>query len=117
MSVKVTSQSAINFGTLTNGATVTHIRFRRASDNSAPVVHPLDSAITVGAGRILSIPSGEFSVTYPNGDLTNDHMEALVRGYWNNTAMEIDAMTSGTNVVTDAGYSQASYSNWGFTRV
>ena len=63
----------------------------------------------------MTIPSGLFDVVYPAGDLTNAHMTLLVNSYWNGQTVQLDLMTSATQVVTVAGYSQQTYANWGIT--
>ena len=56
------------------------------------------------------------SVTYPSGDLTDDHMEAAVKPYWENVAFEVDMMRSSTQPVSAAGYAQVSTSDWDFDK-
>ena len=113
----------MNFGTLASAVTITHLRFRRGSDDGQPVVVALSPSFTVSAGSTLRIPAGSFDVVYPSGTLTNPHMQALVEGYWgasgSRTRMEVDALVQVSplvrNVVSVGGYNQVSTNSFSVT--
>lgn len=117
MAVRVDTQDNIDFGILVGAnISVTHVRFRRASDNGQPVVVQLGAAVPVATNQGMRIPSGSFDLVYKSGPLTNAHMLAVIESYWgtsgSRTEMDIDLMTNSTTVVGDAGYSQQQYDNW-----
>ena len=118
MAVQIANGAAINFGTFGAAATVTHIRFRRGSDDGQPVVKALATAKAVGNGEEFEIPEGGLTVRYPSGDVTDAHMRALVEGYWGtggSLSVEIDAMTNATTPVAVTGYSQQTTNDWDVT--
>ena len=118
MACAVSNNGTLSFGTFATAATVTHVRFRKGSDDSNPVVIALSSSVAVAANQQAVIPSGDLEVRYLNGTdgLTNGHMEAIAKAYWENTAMEVDLMTSASVVVSVSGYAQVSHSAWTFTQ-
>ena len=116
MAIRVQTQDAIIFGIVTAAVAATHVRFRRGSDDGQPVVKALPATVNAAANEGLRLPSGMLDVVYPAGDLGNTHMRVVVEGYWgasgSRTEMEIDLMTSSSQVVSASGYSQQSYDNW-----
>ena len=116
MGVRVDTQGDINFGVMNSSVTVSHVRFRRASDDGQPVVLALSSPVTASSGEGFRIRSGMFDIVYKSGPLGNAHMLAVVESYWgasgSRTEMEVDLMTNDSTVVSDSGYSQQSYNNW-----
>ena len=116
MGIRIDSQDAITFGIAAAAVAITHVRFRRASDDGQPVVVALPNTVNILANRGMRIPSGMFDLVYKSGPFGNTHMLALVEGYWgasgSRTEMEVDLMTSANAVVDVAGYSQQTYENW-----
>ncbi len=112
MAIRVQNGSALNFGLFASAATVTHIRVQKAGTDAT--VKSITN-VAVGANDTFVIPAGDFDVVYPSGDMTNAHMDALVRSYWDGETFQIDAMTSGTQVVSVNGYSQETHNGWTFT--
>ena len=116
MGIRIDSQDAITFGIAATAVPITHVRFRRASDDGQPVIVALPNTVNILANRGMRIPSGMFDLVYKAGPFGNAHMLALVEGYWgqsgSRTNMEVDLMTSSSSVVAVAGYSQQSYENW-----
>ena len=110
MAVRVQTQDDVAFGIMAAAVNVTHVRFQKAGAN--PVVKALASTLSVVAGRRLRVPSGDFDVVYPANELTNAHLRALIDPYWDGETFQLDCMTSSTVVVSDANYSQQTYSNW-----
>ena len=98
MGIRIDSQDAITFGIAGAAVAITHVRFRRASDNGQPVVVALPNTVNILANRGMRIPSGMFDLVYKAGEFGNEHMLALVEGYWgqsgSRTEMEVDLMTS-----------------------
>lgn len=123
MSIRVRSGAQLDFGTNNSGSavSVTHVRFRRGSDNAHPVVKQLSAPVSVAPGAPFTIPDELFNVVYHEGDLTNAHMQALVEGYWgtsgNRTEMEIDLMTAVNTVVAATGYLQETHNGWEVTQI
>ena len=193
MAVKVTNNGILSFGLFSAAATLTHVRFRKGSDDSNPVVSPLTANLAVAANQQVVITSGSLEALYPSGragvlevsgsdttfrtelaadvdasqttipvlsaadlavndrirvdtedmtissisgttltvtrgahgttaaahdgdGMTSNHMEAVVKEYWENTAMEVDLMTSASAVASVGGYAQVSHSAWTFTQ-
>lgn len=116
MAFRVRNTNAMAFGVMANAVTVTHGRFRLASDDSNPVVRALASPLSVQAGRLLQVPALGLAVKYNSGDLPDGHMEAAIKGYWSGISFEVDLMTSSTVVVADSGYSQQSTDAWTFDK-
>lgn len=116
MAIRVDSNAAITFGVMSAQVVVSHVRFRRGSDDAGEVVYELPSAITVPADQGLRIPSGMFDLVYKAGPFGNTHMQSLVEAWWgatgSRTSIEVDAMTSSSAVVSDSGYSQQSFDGW-----
>lgn len=110
MAVRVVPNAAIEFGTLGAAVDVTHVRVQKAGND--PITRPLASTLSVPNGSALQIPAADFDVVYPAGEVGNDHMEAMVTGYWNGETFQIDCMTSATAPVTTTGYSQQTNSAW-----
>ena len=119
MAIRVDTSGDIIFGIMSAQVTVTHARFRRASDDGQPVVYALPASVVANANEGLRIRSGMFDLVYKAGPFGNTHMRAVIESYWgaagSRTAMEVDLMTSSTVVVADSGYSQQSYSAWAIT--
>ena len=121
MAFRVRNGSDLLFGLITasGGASAVAVRFRKGSDDSNPVIKALGSTLTVTQNSQFRIPEHMLSVTYPTGDLTDGHMEAAVKPYWDGVAFEIDMMsamsskTAGTPVAA-AGYAQQSTNDWDF---
>ena len=113
MAFRVRNPGAINFGIMAAAIAATHLRFRRASDNGQPVVVNV-ADVNAAAGEGLRLNVNQFAIKYLSGPLGNPHMQEAIQPYWDGIAFEIDAMTSSTQVVTDSGYSQQTYSAWAF---
>ena len=111
MAIRVQNGSALNFGLFASAATVTHIRFQKAGAD--PTVRSITN-VSVGANDTFVIPAGDFDVVYPSGQLSDAHMDALVREYWDGETFQIDAMTNANTVVNVNGYSQETHSGWTF---
>ena len=75
----------------------------------------LSQAVVCPAENRLRIPDESFDIVYPSGSLTDTHMDAVVKAYWEGESFTIDAMTDSTTPVADTGYSQVTNSNWTFT--
>ena len=119
MAIRVDTSGDIIFGIMSAQVTVTHARFRRASDDGQPVIYTLPANVVANANEGLRIRSGMFDLVYKAGPLGNTHMKAVVESYWgaagSRVAFEVDLMTDDSTVVTDSGYSQQSYSAWAIT--
>ena len=113
MAVRVQNGADINFGTFATAVTVSHIRIQKSG--AAPSVKALQADVAVGANENFRIPEGDLDVLYPSGDLSDAHMDALVKSYWNGETFQIDAMTDDSTVVTASGYSQQTTSDWDFS--
>lgn len=113
MSFRVRNPGAINFGIMVNAVAATHVRFRRASDNGQSVIVNVTD-VSAAAGEGLRLNVNQFAIKYNSGPLTDAHMEEAIRDYWDGIGFEIDAMTSQSQVVNDAGYSQQTYDGWTF---
>ena len=113
MAIKVSPKADLVFGVMSAEVEVTHVRFQKA-DGTEPVVANVTD-VTVAKGNRLRIPTGSFSVVYPDGALTRAHMLGVVKAYWDGTAIQVDCMTDANTVVADSGYSQQSHSEWVFT--
>ena len=115
MAIRVENSGDIILGIMVDGQVVaTHGRFQKAG--VAPVVRPLDADVTAEIGERLRIPSGSMDVVYPAGEANNDHMDAVVRPYWESETFQIDLMTSSTVIVADSGYTQATHDSWVITQ-
>ena len=91
------------------------------ADDSNPVIKALGSTLTVTQNSQFRIPEHMLSMTYPAGDMTDGHMEAAVKPYWDGVAFEIDMMKTMTSkiagdAVDAAGYQQQSVSDWDFDK-
>ena len=115
MACRVQTQAKITFASsLAAAQTITHIRFQENNDSN-PVVKELLNPLQFRAAEPMEIESGDFDVLYISGDVSNDHMQAVAKSYWDGTTMKLDAMTSATVACSDTGYSQQTYSNWAFS--
>ena len=114
MAIRVEPGAAMLFGIMADASvTATHGRFQKAGAD--PVVRPLTASVTAAVGERLRIPTTMFDVVYPAGELNNDHMDAVVRAWWDGATIQVDLMTDDSTVVADSGYSQATHSAWAFT--
>ena len=115
MAIKVENSEALVFGVLDTETVVTHGRFKKtgANDNTR-ITRQLAAAVTVGAGERLRIPANSFDVVYKTGQLVDQHMDAMVKAYWNGATFEIDLMTDANTVITTTGYSKQSTDAWAF---
>ena len=114
MAIRVEPGADMTFGIMADGSvTATHGRFQKAGAD--PVVRPLTAAVTAAVSERLRIPANMFDVVYPAGELNNDHMDAVVRAWWDGETIQVDLMTDATTVVADSGYAQAEHSGWTFT--
>ena len=88
MAFRVRNGEDLLFGLITasGGASATHVRFRKGSDDSAPVIKALGGTLTVTQNSQFRIPTHMLTVTYPSGDLTDAHMEAAIKTYWDGVA-------------------------------
>ena len=110
MAQRVEPNADMVFGVMAAAVAVTHVRFQKAGQN--PVVRPLAQTLNVGAGERLRIPANMFDVVYKSGQLTDDHIAALVTPYWDGETFQVDCMTSANAVVADANYSQQAHNGW-----
>ena len=114
MAVRVEPGAAMLFGVMADASvTVTHARVQKAGAD--PVVRPLTADVTAAVGERLRVPVAMFDFVYPAGELNNDHMDAVVRGWWDGEEIQVDLMTDDSTVVADSGYSQAEHDGWTFT--
>ena len=116
MAIRVRNGSKITFGSMAAAVTVSHARFQEADDEH-PVVRPLENRITAAATDVLEIDTNGIVLTYKSGEFGDDHMEEVVKAYWDGTDMEIDLMTDATTVVADTGYQQQTHGGWVFDTV
>ena len=116
MAFRVRNTNALIFGVMDAAVTVTHGRFRKAAGDAQPVVVALAAPLQVAAGNRLRLPANMLSVKYNTGQLTDDHMEAAVKPYWENQSFEIDLMTDDSTVVADSEYSQQATSAFTFDK-
>ena len=113
MAVRVEPNATIAFGTMGAAVDVTHVRVQKAGTD--PIVRPLASTLSVPNGSALQIPTTSFDVVYPQNQVGNDHMEAVVNAYWSGEEMQIDCMTNSTTPVSTSGYSQQTNDAWTIT--
>ena len=114
MAQRVEPNADLVFGTMAAAVAVTHVRFQKAGAN--PVVRALSSTLNVALGERLRVPSNMFDVVYKAGQLTDNHLSAVVTPYWNGETFQIDCMTNSTTPVADANYSQQTHSGWTITQ-
>ena len=114
MAFRVRNTNTLAFGVMAAAVAATHLRFRVAAGDAQPVVVALTATVNVAIGERLRLPALSGAVKYPSGDLTDDHMDAVVRDYWNGVSFEIDFMTSTAAVVADANYAQQATAAWTF---
>ena len=113
MAIRVEPGAALLLGVMADASvTATHARVQKAGND--PVVRPLTSNVTAAVGERLRIPVNMFDFVYPSGQLNNDHMDAVVRAWWDGETIQVDLMTDDSTVVGDSGYSQATHSGWTF---
>ena len=113
MTIRVQNTALVNFGTVTATVTITHVGLQRGSETE--IVKQLPAALTYAAQQELVIPAGDLDVVYPDGDLGDDHMDALVKSWWGATgtaAIKINLKTDATTNVATTGYSQQTVSAW-----
>ena len=114
MGIVVSNTQEEIFGVMTQEVTVTHFRSRIAAGDAQPVVVQLAAPLVVPAGRRLRLPAGNFKPKYNSGGFPDEHTDALVKSYWENTNFDLDAMTSAIAAVADPGYAQQQNSDWSF---
>ncbi len=114
MAFRVRNTDTLSFGIMAAAVAATHVRFRRASDDGQPVVHPLNATVNVAIGERLRLPANMLAVKYNSGDLPDAHMDEAIRDYWNGVSFEVDMMTSANAVVGDSAYSQQATDAWTF---
>ena len=127
MGKRVTNSGQQNFGTMQNSHTVLFGRVRRGADDAGPIVKEFPSPITVQAGNALIVNAGDIDIDYPNGDLSDAHIQQCIDGFWKRTgntigstivSMEVDLMTGTSGSpntavpVNDPNYSQVSTAAW-----
>ena len=112
MAARVRNSNNIDFGEMGAAVTISHGRVQKAGND--PVVIPLSSNLVVAQDEELRIPALMMALKYNTGDLTDDHMDALIKAYWQGETFQVDAMTSSTQVVTTSGYSQQTTSAFSF---
>ena len=116
MAIKVENTDALVFGVLDTETVVTHARFKKASSNdNTRITRVLTAPVTVAAGERLRIPATDLDVVYKTGQLDDEHLDEVVKGYWNGETFEVDLMTSAMVVIATVGYSQQSTDSWTFT--
>ena len=111
MAIRVENDGNLSFGIMTAQQVISHVRLTKGA---LAMTVALGSNVTCDAGERLRIPNDGFDVLYPSGDLTDAHMDAVVKSYWDGETFMIDALTNSTTVVSDTGYSQVSHSGWTF---
>ena len=57
------------------------------------MVRPLSANVTAAVGERLRIPSAMLDVVYPRNQLTEAHIEAVARAYWDGETFQVDLMT------------------------
>lgn len=120
MAIKVSTQATVDFGLFAAAATVTHLRLQPATvsqQRARRIVKAFPASISVGANERFQIAAGDISITYPRGDLTDTHIEAMVDPLWDSVTWQIDAMTSASTPVAVSGYSQQTYDDWDISTV
>ena len=113
MAIRVEPGADIVFGVMAGPVAVTHVRVQKAGTDAT--TRALASTLNVPTGGQLQIPSTSFDIVYPDGQMSRDHMDALVRSYWDGETFQIDCLTAVNTVVADANYSQQTHSAWTFT--
>ena len=116
MAIRVQNGAALSFGVMEAQVRVTHTRVRRGTTGQIVRTDALSSAVNVAAGERLRIPSGDIDIVYPDGELERDHMDALVKAYWDGEDFAVDCLTAANTVVADDGYEQQVHSGWTFTK-
>ena len=122
MAVRVKNGASIELGlALAAAVTATHGRIQKAGAD--PFVRPLTDDIVAAAGEVLRIPLEDLTanpqvrgieLVYKTGELSDAHIDALVRGYFDGQVIQVDLMTDDSTVVADANYAQATHSGWTF---
>ena len=114
MAIRVEPSADLTLGVMADAdVTATHGRFQKAGGGA--VVRPLIANVTAAVGERLRVPATMFDVVYPAGELGNEHMDAVVRAWWDGQTIQVDLMTDDSTVVADSGYSQAEHDGWTFT--
>ena len=113
MAIRVEPGADLIFGIMAGAVDVTHVRVQKA--NAAPTVRALAATVSVAVGERLRILTTAFDAVYKDGQFSRDHMDALVKSYWQGETIQIDCMTDSTTVVADTGYSQQTHADWQFT--
>lgn len=114
MAIRVQNSDIIVFGIMADASvTATHGRIQKAGQD--PVVRPLSANVTAAVGERLRVVANEIDFVYPSNQVGDDHMDAVIRSYWEGEEFQIDLMTDSSTVVADSGYSQQSSRNWGIT--
>ena len=114
MAYRVRNTDTVAFGVMAAGVAASHCRFRLAAGDAQPVVTALSAVVNVAAGERLRLPQNMLAIKYNTGGLTDDHMEAAIKPYWENVSFEIDMMTDDSTVIADANYAQQATSAWTF---
>ena len=120
MAIKVSTQATVDFGLFAAAATITHLRLQPATASqqlARGFVTAFPASISVGANERFQIAAGDISITYPAGDLTNTHIQAMVDPLWDSVTWQIDAMTSVSAPVAVSGYSQQTYDDWDISAI
>ena len=116
MAVRVRNGAKITFGSVQAAVTATHCRIRE-TDDEYPIVASLSANVVAANTDVLEIDTNGIVITYRSGDLTDAHMDQVVKSYWNGTSMEVDLMVNNTTAVSTAGYSQQTHDGWVFDTV
>ena len=111
MAVRVENGSSEDFGEFVAEVDVTHARASVGS--TVLVTRPLTTQRTVAAGGRAEFAVGAIDLVFPSNDLENDGYSALLALAFDGTnSLNIDLMTSDSDVVADSGYSQQAVSHW-----
>lgn len=111
MAVRIQNSGVVGFGTFATQTTVTHARVSVGS--AVLTTRPLTTSRTIGAGGSAQFAIGEIDLVFPANQLDNAGLNALLALALNGTnALNVDLMTSATNVVATSGYSQQAVTGW-----
>ena len=111
MAVRVENGVAVNFGTFGAETTVTHARV--SVGTNILTTRPLANQRTIANGGQAEFAVGAIDLVFPANQLENAGLNALLElALDGSNAMLVDLLTNANTVVTTAGYSQQSVTNW-----
>ena len=111
MGIRIENADDINFGTLDTQTVLTH---GRVSVGAVVLgTEPLSEQITIKAGGSAENGPGSIDLLFPSNRLEDDGFSAFLALALNGrNVLQVDMMTSETQVVQTNGYAQQETANW-----